>query len=104
MAFCFYVRQYDPPTGLKSIIGSKDAIEDSMEIIGWNNDSNGFDTSALVKNPYGSTEELRNHDMQEVLNKQIQDFVSGNFTNLVNNYYNQLQGNSTVDILNLLGR
>ena len=75
-----------------------------MEIIGWNNDSNGFDTSALVKNPYGSTEELRNHDMQEVLNKQIQDFVSGNFTNLVNNYYNQLQGNSTVDILNLLGR
>ena len=104
LAFCFYVRQYDPPTGLKSIIGSKDAIEDSMEIIGWNNDSNGFDTSALVKNPYGSTEELRNHDMQEVLNKQIQDFVSGNFTNLVNNYYNQLQGNSTVDILNLLGR
>ena len=71
LAFCFYVRQYDPPTGLRSIFGDKAAIEDSLEIVGWNDTTNGnFDTSALVRNPYSNPDEIKNHDMQEVLNKQ----------------------------------
>lgn len=103
LAFCFYVREYDPPVGLKAIMGSKEAIQDSMEIINWNNNSK-FDTTSLIKNPYGSTAELEKHDMQEVLNKQIQDFVSNNFNSLITNYYNQVKGNSTINILDILGR
>ena len=104
LAFAFYVRQYDPPTGLKAIFGDKRSIEDSLEIISWNDTSNGdFDVSALVKNPYKSEEELEKHDIQETLTKQVQDFVSKNFHNLINNYYNQIQGTSNIDILKLIG-
>lgn len=104
LAFCFYVREYDPPTGLKSIFANQNAIEDSLEIIGWNDTSNGnFDTSALVRNPYTSQAEMEKHNMQEVLTKQVQDFISNNFNGLINNYYNQLDGKSTIDVLNLIG-
>lgn len=103
LAFCFYVRQYDPPTGLRSIFGDKAAIEDSLEIVGWNDTTNGnFDTSALVKNPYSNPDEIKNHDMQEVLNKQIQNFVNANFTNLVNNYYNQISGSSSINVMEFI--
>lgn len=104
LAFCFYVREYDPPSGLKSIMNSKEMIENTMEIIGWNNDSNGFDTTALVRNPYTNPDEIKNHDMQEVLNKQIQNFVNANFTNLVNNYYNQVSGSSSINVMELFGQ
>ena len=75
-----------------------------MEIIGWNNESNGFDTTALVKNPYTNPDEIKNHDVQEVLNKQIQNFVNANFTNLVNNYYNQVSGSSSINVMELFGQ
>ena len=104
LAFCFYVREYDPPSGLKSIMNSKEMIENTMEIIGWNNDSNGFDTTALVRNPYTNPDEIKNHDMQEVLNKQIQNFVNANFTNLINNYYNQVSGSSSINVMELFGQ
>jgi len=104
LAFCFYVRQYDPPTGLKSIFGNKEAIEDSLEIIGWNDTTNGnFNQSALVRNPYRTEEELRKHDAKEMLNKQIQNFIMDNFNQLVTTGYNQLEGNSTIDIMSLIG-
>lgn len=104
LAFCFYVRQYDPPTGLKSIFGNKEAIEDSLEIIGWNDTTNGnFNQSALVRNPYRTEEELRKHDVKEMLNKQIQNFIMDNFNQLVTTGYNQLEGNSTIDIMSLIG-
>ena len=104
LAFCFYVREYDPPSGLKSILNSKEMIENTMEIVGWNNESNGFDTTALVKNPYTNPDEIKNHDVQEVLNKQIQNFVNANFTNLINNYYNQVSGSSSINVMELFGQ
>lgn len=104
LAFCFYIREYDPPSGLKSIMNSKEMIENTMEIIGWNNDSNGFDTTALVKNPYTNPDEIKNHDIQEVLNKQVQNFINNNFTNLVNNYYSQLSGSSNINVMELFGQ
>jgi len=104
LAFCFYVRQYDPPTGLKSIFGNKEAIEDSLEIVGWNDTStSNFDTKALVKNPYRSIEELQKHDFQEVINKQVQNFISDNFDKLVSGYYDQMTQSSTIDVLTLIG-
>jgi hypothetical protein len=104
LAFCFYVRQYDPPTGLKSMINSKQAIEDSLEIISWNDPGSGnFNMSALVKNPYKSQKELEQHDFKETLNKQIQNFINDNFAQLVNSHYNQLNGSSTIDVMKLMG-
>lgn len=103
LAFCFYVREYDPPSGLRSIMNSKEMLEQTMDIVGWNEDSNGLDTTALIKNPYSSEKEMQQHDINEVLNKQVQNFINANLTNLINNNYSQIDGSSTVNVLNLFG-
>ena len=103
LAFCFYVREYDPPTGLRSILNSKEMLEDTMQIVGWNDNGNGLNTTALITNPYKSESGLREHDTYEVLNKQVQNFINVNFSDLVNRNFSQVDGSSTINVLNLFG-
>jgi len=107
LAFCYYVRQYDPPQGLSSFLNKKEVIEEVSQIASWNSEGiggGGYDTSALVQNPFANKKEMELHDDQEVLNKQVQNFINNNFNDLMQNYFNQIKGTSNINVLQLMGQ
>lgn len=102
LAFCFYVRMYDPPQSIAFSIKDSDTMEQFYNIADWNDDENGKISPQSVFG-YGVKNNMNDIDNYNRLNKNVKSYINTHFTKLLNDGINPSEpGRSTIDLIKLL--
>jgi len=96
LAFCAYVKLYDPPMAISRFMANPDSVAELNEIASWNNDA-GVLVSPEMVDIKDQNFEGDLFARQEHSNKRLDQYIKKNLVSILEN-----NGGSTIDIVKML--
>lgn len=102
LAFCYYVRMYDPPQSITMSINNKEVMEDFENLAEWNDEENNI-VSARNIFGYGKPSNMDKVDENNHMNKKLKSYINTHLNTLIQSGVNPNNpGSSTIDLFKML--
>lgn len=103
LAFCYYVRMYDPPQTIALSVNNKETMHQFVQIADWNDDENGVVVPRSIFSQTSDDEDKDKINMQDKMNKNIKSYINTNLDKLIKNGVTPTDpGRSVIDLIKLL--
>lgn len=103
LAFCYYVRMYDPPQAIALSVNNKETMHQFVQIADWNDDENGVLVPRSIFSQTSDDEDKDKINVYDRMNKNIKSYINTNLDKLIKNGVTPADpGRSVIDLIKLL--
>ena len=103
LAFCYYVRMYDPPQSITMSVNNKEIMGDFEQLAEWNDEENGIISTRSIFGYGSSDDKLSKYDQTVKMNKKMKSYINTHLNNLINNSnLDQTKSSYNIDLFKIL--